>query len=1589
MGGKPSAGTTKDINQVKIVQDGKTIFQLLGQTTNVNPTPDAFSAFEESQAKGKNNPYTIENGYLQDEPIIVLSTEFLPLSSNDRAYVLNASFGYPTPPESDRDYSLTVKSNAEILTAKSAMNFFDKKNTVKTYCTNEITSLKTFASDTKSKAYDLIMKLSWAEDALNLSKKYIVINTKQQLGIQSNEYADILGSNEAQAKYGFGDFLIESGWDRKIFDGKNQISPTSLYQQYLLELKRLLLTHSPKLVTFLGESFLGSSTRLTIPIGPENSYRVHGLFNINRSLNNYGKLDPIQSSILEKYGLFGNHYFFTRKILPRHKTLNLQAIAQLKGSQLAYALTNPLAALGAEIFGGAEFLKYFNTDWSFSSELVAKEILFSRALGNPELRQELSRLGYVVNSSGNDAGSDNFNVWDTIIGKNFVENVLDLPADETSLLGLSRSIDGVSSILDTSNVYKILTFETFDVLFPPENLLQGPPPTQGPFYYIDGSLRVSAGNRNKFDLTRLNNLIAKFNDSLARVDAIKRFYTGGVKTERLRPLHEYTVIGTSLSESASSTSVSSDPIYKIVNKFKFLSDLYVSHLRPSMKSASDVCELKTGERAQMLDSPSTKDPGYLPVKDEAKSIATASIFKLAYERWTDKQPNIMLALYQLILRETYTRLVKQGVPGIGLQTSYDAFKSDFKAPTKKTKSVNFDSDAEVDATVTWYTEASDADVVFKEKKPPKQLLDYPGDTNLARTGWTDMLLEQGKANTPELVLDALLYRDQGQMRLAESPSARERNYKNLQGSGVYYLPIQTYNNIGYVEIAKGYEDYLGWGEINQVLALTEMSAAEWNELSGAEKEKVKEQAHKKFINWIEDYGSDMTVDTVTLGDDPVFRAIFLGGYTFIKNLDTGLNGKLNAVFTAIVDLMSDLFVDNIYRETSLTNDANTKTLYGLHEKSTIVFSYFLTICKMISASTIDKFGGFWVQSDPVQREVLNAETGAEKPIYFSFSNVDNYEDGIGNVGNANRTLNIGGYRLIADNAGLKNYDTEVTDTPITYSKPYLVDKTISPFDPIVQTVSAISFSVNKKPRPRSLIDAVKPYNREIMEVSNRVHLLETTVNNALTKLTDLRNYLSGDFVNYLNQLNSVLDAEEGINDEQRKVELVNLSLDRNQLKLLHHGCDEVLTRYDAGKSEAAFRESAPFLFADLNEGFGNYLPLDDLNFLPYITGIRNLFVNSKTTNAKEGEFSAFKGNNKRILSVGLPPRLLQFVSKDQSLDIVENENKPNKFLIKIDVTRKDLLYPGITFQPMTFVFDTSMFSTKASSNWKIFLKKTYENLLSGPASSSATTDFLDAPVKVIRFNRPEPARSYANFSEFSSNTNLGNILPSPASSGYNTSLNFYKNIYRNHAMSNALEVYMNWFTSLKINELDFYNYVDLKMSSRSVENQFKNYLNLTNNKFDATNVFGEVIPTNYSESDLNKIVSNAENSVKSYFKNETIFMGLNEQKRRLLLPKKFDRVFHLLIDPDDFKIQKIEPIELQTYLNKGIIKLDEATNTYVYRQTQQSQFYLDSYDVLVDSLDVPNFENLDFVELGSPELSSEQTYVIVDLPPAQSNATLY
>ena len=101
-----------------------------------------------------------------------------------------------------------------------------------------------------------------------------------------------------------------------------------------------------------------------------------------------------------------------------------------------------------------------------------------------------------------------------------------------------------------------------------------------------------------------------------------------------------------------------------------------------------------------------------------------------------------------------------------------------------------------------------------------------------------------------------------------------------------------------------------------------------------------------------------------------------------------------------------------------------------------------------------------------------------------------------------------------------------------------------------------------------------------------------------------------------------------------------------------------------------------------------------------------------------------------------------------------------------------------------------------------------------------------------------------------------------------------------------------------------------------------------------------------------------DNTILSFFSNETFVLNIEDIKRRMVYMKKFDRVFNVIFDPDDFYVDtsvspktSVESLKKLGVLVGGDQGSSRKSLSYKNRDTSQEDVTLDEYFVTIEPYD--------------------------------------
>lgn len=496
--------------------------------------------------------------------------------------------------------------------------------------------------------------------------------------------------------------------------------------------------------------------------------------------------------------------------------------------------------------------------------------------------------------------------------------------------------------------------------------------------------------------------------------------------------------------------------------------------------------------------------------------------------------------------------------------------------------------------------------------------------------------------------------------------------------------------------------------------------------------------------------------------------------------------------------------------------------------------------------------------------------------------------------------------------------------------------------------SVVQVLQGKNPRnyTNKLNDTISVINVENNTIVRQVAFFRKYFSDLGLQLNIFRNYLRENLSVQFASTKELYASDTKLNVNQKNA-LLNLSLSEEQLRLSRYVASELIDRIDTSTDTESKLKSLP-AFADLQSGFMDYMPVDEMDLVSYST-LSPYF--------KSNEFLSEKGNNKRILSVGIPPRLIRSIhSMSRSSSNVPKSIKQG--IVRIKIYKLDRLHPDVVYFPKSYIFEMHRYPTRRISNWDI----------------TDDVNILSAPSKIVL---PDgKVVTHKNFNEAFPSNYYESIL---------TDQEKYQ-VYSNHTVSFLCEEYLRWFTDCKFDESRYNNFSDLTRQLELVTDQYNSFVNVVrpvaalatatpanSQQSEVVVAFTDsntnevfILPTNSPKNDKpkdDKVVEKTyvlplDSTIRSYFMNETFMLKPEVFKRRISYFKKFDRVFNVIIDPDDFYVDTALTSEstLKSMKKLGILSggEDEIKNTiqpYKHRDTKPNDIFFNEYFVTIEPYD--------------------------------------
>lgn len=405
--------------------------------------------------------------------------------------------------------------------------------------------------------------------------------------------------------------------------------------------------------------------------------------------------------------------------------------------------------------------------------------------------------------------------------------------------------------------------------------------------------------------------------------------------------------------------------------------------------------------------------------------------------------------------------------------------------------------------------------------------------------------------------------------------------------------------------------------------------------------------------------------------------------------------------------------------------------------------------------------------------------------------------------------------------------------------------------------------------------------------------------------------ISNEMTKMLNLTFSILSTIQTLNK--------NITSTLNELETFDQTIPNYLLRYlnnDEKKLSILFKEPQLMLLLSTVEdiyqsytGFStekadkSQLFIKKEETLPHSTKIIELLRNYFS----DAEFRFNKGYNKQIISVGIPHGLLK--NLNEILKIKNSKNVKHDDIFRIVVYKMDLLNPFIIYKPKKFLFEASR-----------FVDRVYSDITN-----------VD---KSLAIYKKIPTRNYSLYADPNLIKEGSPYLGTDLSNAFGDEYSFLtekdkEEILANHTTSFLLENYLRLFSGLNLNELTF-NLVSPQEISAI-------YNSLIDTKIEQTKTLASQKATKENRGAVDRQISAAGAGLEKAA--AIAIPDPDPYISKLLQPKRFDRVFNIIFDPDfevDYNAitsnlsttdKSLQDAVLKTLDDPKRFKQDEVTKT--------------------------------------------------------------
>jgi hypothetical protein len=678
---------------------------------------------------------------------------------------------------------------------------------------------------------------------------------------------------------------------------------------------------------------------------------------------------------------------------------------------------------------------------------------------------------------------------------------------------------------------------------------------------------------------------------------------------------------------------------------------------------------------------------------------------------------------------------------------------------------------------------------------------------------------------------------------------------------------------------------------------------------------------------------------------------------------------MNAIINDLKDMqatnmLQDKIVDHLIQTSPVGLEDSEYTSAIMQQRLLVESSGGRSKTSIIGRKLLSLEGGIWKTVLDIMKEVYNSSDLYDESSSTSYSGINKfvylfaYFDMILRVISSMSPESLLGY--------YEKENSDLAGGPPSFEAGFvlqeLAEGTIDSFFNIESNNNTMSSSNDSSQINRAFQIATRASNKTIKVkkiesaksclvteksiIKSQIEFLKNFVSQLNASLIDFSVFLGQKFGEHIANVSPLYESDTELNLIQKNA-LLGMSLTEEQLVLSNYISSELSDKINTNLDSESKLSSIPF-FADFPKDFSSYLPINDTEMLSYFL-LSSFF--------KSEEFLLEKGNNKKIMSIGVPPKLLRSLSSANSNKNTQEIIRKN--IIRIKVYKIDRLHPALVFLPQTYLFEMTRFPTRVLGNWN------FNNF------SNNETNILQIPTKF-----------YLN-SQFTLHNDYSKAFDAHGSILTNDQK---VEIYSNHTKSYLAEEYLRWFTDCNLDETRYFHYSKMSNTLHSIEEQYKNYLDtisskvqqnqaasansstvnvqftdpLSGNKYTVPSKMEENIVHSQNKKNQSNTTSQAldlTDTMRSYFLRETLMHDTNVHKRRVSYPKKFDRCFSIIFDPDDFKVDEANsvPSTLNNMKQNGIIiggnTAAASKNSYRHRDTAPGDMSFDQYFTTVEPFD--------------------------------------